>query len=148
MAMRPRKNLNSDDDESYLGYYSSLALPDEPTGASPGSEAKIRVMRTRAESGRAIFHPLDASCCRIPEGEKGGGECEIGVTLRQRNTAVDWVVSLVLGGVRIWKCFPADQYERAAAYARKTRDDYYDGVLQTRLDTNYVNPSWHYDLDD
>lgn len=34
-------------------------LADEPTTALPGSEAKIEVMRERAEAGRAVFHPDD-----------------------------------------------------------------------------------------
>lgn len=36
------------------------ASPGEPTGALPGSEAKILVMIDRAERGESIFHPLDA----------------------------------------------------------------------------------------
>lgn len=34
-------------------------LPDRPTTAYPGTVDKIKVMRRRANQGRAIFHPED-----------------------------------------------------------------------------------------
>lgn len=43
-------------------------LPPEPTSAVPGSEAKVEVMRARAEAGYCIFHPGDATL----EGVRGG----------------------------------------------------------------------------
>jgi sulfur relay (sulfurtransferase) DsrC/TusE family protein len=39
-------------------------LPDSPTDAAPGSEAKRKVMRDRAAAGTAIFHPQDVGTPR------------------------------------------------------------------------------------
>lgn len=47
-SMRPPR-------DSYRRSVSSM----EPTDASPGSEAKIMVMRARAMMGVSLFHPLD-----------------------------------------------------------------------------------------
>jgi hypothetical protein len=44
-----------------IGNFNGAApLPDEPTAASPGSEAKIMILMERAAKRRALFHPLDS----------------------------------------------------------------------------------------
>lgn len=35
-------------------------LPDEPTDASPGSDAKIMILMERAAKRQSLFHPLDS----------------------------------------------------------------------------------------
>jgi hypothetical protein len=39
----------------------SGALPQQPTTAAPGSEAKVQVMIERASRREALFHPSDAT---------------------------------------------------------------------------------------
>jgi hypothetical protein len=39
----------------------SGAVPQQPTTAAPGSEAKVRVMIERASRREALFHPDDAT---------------------------------------------------------------------------------------
>ena len=39
----------------------SGALPQQPTTAAPGSEAKVQVMIERASRREALFHPEDAT---------------------------------------------------------------------------------------
>jgi hypothetical protein len=40
--------------------YHTLALPDHPTDARPGTKEKIAIMAERAAAGRCCFHPKDA----------------------------------------------------------------------------------------
>lgn len=42
-----------------LGNIQSLPLPESPTDARPGSEAKIAVLAARAAAGRRLWHPRD-----------------------------------------------------------------------------------------
>ncbi len=44
-----------------LGSFNGNApLPDEPTDASPGSDAKIMILMKRAAKRQALFHPQDS----------------------------------------------------------------------------------------
>ena len=41
-------------------FMGQAALPDVPTTAAPGTEAKMRVMKRRVKARRAVHHPADA----------------------------------------------------------------------------------------
>lgn len=41
---------------------SSVALPDRPTNAIPGSRAKMKVMAERLALKQSLFHPKDVGC--------------------------------------------------------------------------------------
>src|SRR5262245_17841287 len=44
-----------------IGNFNGTApLPDQPTPAAPGSEAKIMILMERAAKRQALFHPLDS----------------------------------------------------------------------------------------
>lgn len=43
------------------GIGGDVPLPDEPTNALPGTEAKIEVLRKRAAAGQALTHPDDVT---------------------------------------------------------------------------------------
>jgi hypothetical protein len=74
-------------DEAKVNTNVSRRMPKRPTMASPGTEAKIQVMRRRAERGEHLYHPLDNRSCYRPikrgprvkcdresqEGSDGGG---------------------------------------------------------------------------
>jgi len=53
---------------------SSARLPEHPTTALPGTEAKLVVMEARAERGESLFHPRDSRWdggCAQPNGRMG-----------------------------------------------------------------------------
>lgn len=57
-----RQLYPSDSPYAFRGFGNLMGeprLPAEPTGAPPGSLAKMRVMRRRAAAGESLFHPLD-----------------------------------------------------------------------------------------
>lgn len=44
-----------------LGLSGTSQPPESPTDAAPGTEDKVRVLEERAASGRALWHPRDAT---------------------------------------------------------------------------------------
>jgi len=52
-------------------HHSTIAEPDQPTDATPGTEEKIQVMAERAAAGQSLHHPDDG--LRIIEHDKPVG---------------------------------------------------------------------------
>jgi hypothetical protein len=57
----------------------SGALPQQPTTAAPGSDAKVQVMIERASSREALFHPDDATIAQaqppLTPADSSSGDC-------------------------------------------------------------------------
>lgn len=53
----------------------SGALPEQPTTAAPGSDAKVQVMIERASRREALFHPDDATIAQAQPAENSGPDC-------------------------------------------------------------------------
>jgi hypothetical protein len=57
----------------------SGAMPQEPTTAAPGSEAKVQVLMERASRRETLFHPNDATIAQarpaIPPAETAAPDC-------------------------------------------------------------------------
>lgn len=61
LAVRDMYPLTIRVNTSHVGLGADGRLPDEPTSARPGTEAKIVAMQARAELGQCLHHPADAS---------------------------------------------------------------------------------------